>query len=292
MQEFRHFHVHSEFSIQHSLLELEDLVKISKQRGLDSVCVTDYTNILGAYDLSTLCKKEGLKPIYGCEFIVVPDKSKKDLNEKYEYIVLLAKNLIGFKNLITLNSIATMYFHRQARIDRESIAKYHDGLIALSANSNGCIPQAFLNNTVDTELEFWEESFGDDLYLEIQPFEDEQQKEINKFFTSLSPSKIIPTNNVHYLKKEDEKWFRLLLMNQAKTTIRDPRVNIFEFNKKELYFKNMEEMCDSFERNHIVNIEKYLPNIDTLNNKIENFEFDKTVKIPAYTQEKVNASNG
>lgn len=281
---YQHLHIHSEFSIQHSLLGLSDLVKTSKERGLKCVAVTDYTNIMCAYDLYTECKQEGLKPIIGCEFIVVKDKTKRDLQEKYEYIVLLAKNQEGFKNLITLNTIATMYFHKQARIDRESISKNSKGLVALSANLNGCIPQAVLNNTIDVELEFWENVFGEDLYLEIQPFEGEEQKRVNRYFIDLAPTRIIPTNNVHYLKKEEEKWFKYLLLNQAKANVRDRsvKINIFEYDKNELYLKNMDEMCDSFERTHSINIEKYLSNVDDVCNKIESYELDKTVKIPKY----------
>lgn len=285
MNEFQHLHVHTEFSIQHSLLDLSELVKVSKERGLKCVAMTDYTNILGMYDLYTACKKEGLKPIFGCEFIVVPDKAKKELSEKHEYVILLAKNLEGFKNLITLNTLATMYFHRQARVDRELIGKYSKGLIALSASLNGCIPQAVLNNTIDTELEFWENSFGEDFYLEIQSVDSEQQRQVNRYFIELAPTRVVPTNNVHYLKKEDEKWFKLLLRNQAKVNIKEQKVNIFEFDKNELYLKNLEEMYDSFEKTHNINIERFIPNIEEICNKIENFEFEKAVKIPVYRRQ-------
>lgn len=246
---------------------------------------------MGIYDLYSACKKEDLKPIIGCEFIVVPDKTKKELNEKHEYVILLAKNLEGFKNLITLNTLATMYFHRQARIDRELIAKYSKGLIALSASLNGCIPQAVLNNTIDVELEFWENAFGEDFYLEIQPNDTDDQRKVNRYFIDLAPTRVIPTNNVHYLKKEDEKWFKLLLRNQAKVNIKEEKVNIFEFDKSELYLKNLEEMYYSFEKNHNINIEKFLPNIEEVCNKIESFEFDKSVKIPVYRRENASVNS-
>lgn len=291
MNEFTHLHVHSSYSVQHSLLDLPDLVKVSKERGLKCVAITDYTNIMGIYDLYSACKKEDLKPIIGCEFIVVPDKTKKELNEKHEYVILIAKNLEGFKNLITLNTLATMYFHRQARIDRELIAKYSKGLIALSASLNGCMPQAALNNTIDVELEFWENAFGEDFYLEIQPNDNDDQRKVNRYFIDLAPTRVIPTNNVHYLKKEDEKWFKLLLRNQAKVNIKEEKVNIFEFDKSELYLKNLEEMYDSFEKNHNINIEKFLPNIEAICNKIENFEFDKSVKIPVYRRENASVNS-
>lgn len=291
MNDFLHLHTHTEFSIQHSLLDLSDLVRVSKERGLKCVAMTDYTNILGMYDLYTACKVEDLKPIIGCEFIVVPNRAKKELSEKYEYVILLAKNLEGFKNLVTLNTIATMYFYRQARIDREVISKYSKGLIALSASLNGCIPQAVLNNTIDIELEFWDSAFGEDYYLEIQPVDSEQQRQVNRYFIDLAPSRVVPTNNVHYLKKEDEKWFKLLLRNQAKVNVREEKVNIFEFDKSELYLKNLEEMYDSFEKTHSIDIERFLPNIEEVCNKIENFEFEKSVKIPVYRrQENVSCS--
>lgn len=287
MSEFQHLHVHSDFSISSGMIKLEDLVSESKKRGLSCVALTDYSNLMGMYDLYNLCKSEGLKPLYGCEFYVVPDKTKRDLNESLQHTIFFAKNQEGLRNLITLNTIASMYSNKKPRIDKSVISANCKGLIALTGSLNGCVPQSVLKDTFESEIQYWEDNFGDDLYLEIQSLDSEDQKKVNQAFIGIAPNRVIPTNNVHYLKKEDEKWHKLLLMAQVKVNVRDinAKVDIFEYGKSELYLKNLDEMCESFEKNHTINIEKYLPNIQSFCDKIEKFDLDNKIKIPVYRRE-------
>ena len=137
MSNFVHLHVHSEFSLLDGANRIKDLPVRAKELGMDSIALTDHGVMFGAVDFYKECKKEGVKPIIGCEVYVAPrsrfDK-ESNIDNHYYHLILLAKNQLGYKNLSKLVSLGfTDGFYYKPRIDYEILEKYHEGLICLSA---------------------------------------------------------------------------------------------------------------------------------------------------------------
>ena len=129
MGDFVHLHIHSEFSLLDGANRIKDLPIRAKELGMDAIAITDHGNMFGAIDFYKACKKEGIKPIIGCEVYVAP-RSRHDkeanIDNKYYHLILLAKNIDGYKNLSKLVSIGyTEGYYYKPRIDLEVLEKYH-----------------------------------------------------------------------------------------------------------------------------------------------------------------------
>ncbi len=145
---FVHLHVHSEYSLLDGACRLNKLVKTAKERNFPAVCVTDHGNMYAAVEFYKIAKKEGIKPIIGCEVYVAPrtrfDK-KPELDRESRHMVLLCENNRGYQNLIAMVSKAwTEGFYNKPRIDDELLEQYHEGLICLSACLAGELPRRLL----------------------------------------------------------------------------------------------------------------------------------------------------
>ena len=182
---------------------------------------TRYRELL---DLYKACKKEGVKPIIGCEVYVAPrtrfDK-EPNIDNHYYHLILLAKNEIGYKNLSNLVSMGfTEGFYYKPRIDYDILEKYHEGLIALSACIAGNINREILNNNIEKaeEIALWHKRvFGEDYYIEIQNNGIKEQVLANQKLVQLARKLDIPlvaTNDAHYLKKEDASIHKAFLNSQ------------------------------------------------------------------------------
>ena len=183
---FTHLHLHTQFSLLDGACRLDRLVCRAKELGMTSLAITDHGNMYGAVDFYKECKRQGIKPIIGCEVYVAPrtrfDKEKV-LDKEYNHLVLLVKNEIGYKNLIKMVSLSyTEGFYFKPRIDCDLLEKYSDGLVCLSACLAGEIPQLLLKREYDEarERSLWFNSvFGDgNYYLEIQNHGIPEQKTV------------------------------------------------------------------------------------------------------------------
>ena len=156
MPDFVHLHVHSEFSLLDGANRIEDLPVRAKELGMNAIALTDHGVMYGAIDFYKACKKEGVKPIIGCEVYVAPrSRFDKDpaIDNKYNHLILLAKNNEGYKNLSKLVSLGfTEGFYYKPRIDLEILEKYHEGLVCCSACLAGSLPSALLKGN-DEEAE-------------------------------------------------------------------------------------------------------------------------------------------
>ena len=145
---FTHLHLHTQFSLLDGACRLSELVLRAKELGMTSLAITDHGNMYGAVDFYRECKKQGIKPIIGCEVYVAPRSRydrDKTLDGRYNHLVLLVKNETGYKNLIKLVSRSyTEGFYFKPRIDRDLLEQYSEGLICLSACIAGEIPQLIL----------------------------------------------------------------------------------------------------------------------------------------------------
>ena len=254
MSKFVHLHIHSEFSLLDGANRIKDLPVRAKELGMDSIAITDHGVMFGAIDFYKACKKEGVKPIIGCEVYVAP-RSRTDkqpgIDNHYYHLILLAKNNEGYKNLSKLVSLSFVdgYYYKP-RIDREILEKYHEGLICLSACLAGEVNQALLSgqNEKAEQVALWHKKvFGDDYYIEIQNNGIKEQVLANQKLVQLARKLDIPlvaTNDAHYLKREDAYNHEVLLCIQTGKRMSDE--DRMKIDTDELYVKSPEEMAEYF----------------------------------------------
>ena len=254
MSKFVHLHIHSEFSLLDGANRIKDLPVRAKELGMDAMAITDHGVMYGAIDFYKACKKEGIKPIIGCEVYVAPrsrfDK-EPNIDNKYNHLIILAKNNQGYKNLSKLVSLGfTEGYYYKPRIDLEILEKYHEGLIVLSGCLAGSVNQALLNGNYEKaeEIALWHKRvFGEDYYIEIQNNGIKEQVLANQRLIELARKLDIPlvaTNDAHYLKKEDAYNHEVLLCIQTGKRMSDG--DRMRFDTDELYVKSPEEMIEYF----------------------------------------------
>lgn len=230
---FVHLHNHTHYSLLDGLTKIDELVGRAKEEGSNAVAITDHGVLYGVIEFYQKCKKAGVKPIIGYEAYLAP-ASRHDKNTRADgrsyHLVLLAKNEVGYKNLIKLVSLAHLEgFYYKPRIDWELLTRHHDGLIALSACLGGEISQHILNGDLEKakkRIREYSELFGpDNYYLEIMDHPElDGQEKVNKQLIAFSKELGVPlvaTNDVHYFKPEDAEAQDILLCLQNKKKIDD-----------------------------------------------------------------------
>ncbi|MEN8141770.1 MAG: DNA polymerase III subunit alpha [Thermodesulfobacteriota bacterium] len=253
---FTHLHVHTQFSLLDGAIRLKDLFAKCKDYGMESVAITDHGVMFGALEFYVAAKGAGLRPIVGCEFYIAPnsrfEKKAKSAGQAAFHLVLLAMNRQGYENLLKLSSLAQLEgFHYKPRIDKELLAKYSEGLIALTACLHGEIPYLInhgrdMAKAKEKALEL-KEIFGDRLYLEMQENSIPEQTVVNKGLMEISKElaiELVATNDCHYLNRPESKAHELLLCIQTGKTMQDP--TRFRFSTDELFFKSPDEMRAAF----------------------------------------------
>lgn len=234
MPPFVHLHVHSHYSLLDGLTKIDDLVEAAKADGAPAVALTDHGVMYGAIEFYEKCKKEGIKPIIGVEAYYTPgsrhDRTIRPDEKNYYHLLLLAKNNIGYHNLIKLTSLAHVegYYYRP-RIDWEILSQYCEGVIATSSCLAGEIPRLLMAGKEDKAIERikqYSELFGPgNFYLELQDHpEIPEQMKVNDMLVRLSKELDLPlivTNDVHYLKSEDDEAQDILLCLQNKSKKED-----------------------------------------------------------------------
>jgi DNA polymerase-3 subunit alpha len=247
--------MHTEYSLLDGAIKIDKLVKKVKELGMDSVAITDHGNMFGVIELYKKCKKEGIKPILGCEVYVAP-RSRLDKQGKADtepnHLVLLAMNNIGYQNLIKLCSIGyTEGFYYKPRIDMEVLEKYSEGIICLSACLAGSVARQIVANNIEgaknTAKEFLRIFGKDRYYLEIQDNKIREQILVNQQIIQISKELeigLVATNDCHYLEKKDYDFHEVLLCIQTRKTINDE--DRMKFPTNEFYVKSPEEMSEAF----------------------------------------------
>lgn len=231
---FVHLHTHSHYSLLDGLTKIDDLINAAKEDGAPALGLTDHGVMYGAIEFYQKCKKANIKPIIGIEAYLAPnsrlDKVARSDGSNYYHLILLARDINGYKNLIKLTSIAHLEgFYYKPRIDWGVLKKYSEGLIGMTACLGGEIPSLILSGKEEKAkkriLEY-NSLFGqDNFYLEIQDHQDlEGQDQVNKKLIEFSRELNIPlvaTNDTHYLKKEDDEAQDVLLCLQNKKKLDD-----------------------------------------------------------------------
>ena len=190
---FTHLHVHTEYSLLDGASRIGRLVSSAKEKGQTAIAITDHGVMYGAIDFYRACKKEGIKPIIGCEVYVAPHSrfDKTSSYEKYYHMVLLCENYEGYENLIKLVSKGfTEGFYSKPRIDDELLKQYHKGLICLSACLAGELPQKILDGNFQAAKDkalFYQSLFGkENFFIELQDHGIDEQKRVNPYLIRLA----------------------------------------------------------------------------------------------------------
>lgn len=294
MDSFSHLHVHTQYSILDGASNINQLLDKVKSFGMEAVAITDHGNMFGAKEFHSAALKKGIKPVIGCEMYV----AKRSISEvagkedrSGDHLILLAKNLTGYNNLVKLVSTAWIKgFYYKPRVDKELLARFKEGLIASSACLAGEIQDEILKGSLEgaeNALQSYLDIFGDDFYLEIQRHETydpdadrtvfPNQQKVIEAFKKLSAKynvKIIATNNVHFINAEDaEAHDRLICINTGKD-IDDP--DRLRYTKQE-YLKTGEEMRAIFS-----DIPEAVDNVTELVAKIGKYKLDHEPIMPDF----------
>ncbi len=251
---FTHLHLHTEFSLLDATIRLPDLIGKLESSGMKSCALTDHGNMYGAVKFRNSMIEAGLKPILGCEIYISPrEMSRKDvgIDNKYNHLVLLAKNLKGYQNLIKIVSIAHMEgFYYKPRIDFETLSQYTGDLIALSGCLAGPVAKPLLENNYKGALEAakkYADIFKDNFYIEIQRNGMEEQEMVNEGLVKIAKELGLPlvaTCDSHYLNREDAQIQEILWCISDGKTWDDPTRRKMPTN--EFYVKTPEEMEELF----------------------------------------------
>ncbi len=305
MEDFIHLHVHTQYSILDGQAAIPKLVDKAIKNGMRGMAVTDHGNMFGIKELFNYCNKvnkgksdeEKFKPIFGCEVYCarrdLHSKENNALDKSGWHLILLAKNEVGYHNLIKIVSEAWVdgYYHRP-RTDHKSIEKHHEGIIASSACLAGEIPRYIKNGQIDEaekSVEWFKSVFGDDFYIELMRHEVKdpmqranrdtfkEQKTIEPTLIELARKhnvKIICTNDSHFVDEDNaEAHDRLLCLSTGKD-LDDP--NRMLYSKQE-WFKTREEMNEVFK-----DIPEALSNTIEILNKVETYNIDHAPIMPFF----------
>ena len=282
---FVHLHLHTEYSLldgECRIGEIPDAVLKAEQ---NAVAITDHGVMYGCVDFFKACIEKGIKPIIGCEVYVAPrNMEQKDrmLDSDYSHLVLLAKNDIGYRNLINIVSKAfTAGFYQKPRTDIDMLERCSEGLVALSGCISGSIPKAILANDLSLAREriiIFERIFGKgNFYLELQRHGINGQEDVNRALIRFSRELGVPlvaTNDVHYTTRENASVQKLLSAIATGNTLND---NGFGMEGSEHYIKSVSEMESLFSD---------VP--DAIENTVKiaemcSFKFDfETMHLPAF----------
>ncbi len=256
---FVHLHVHTEYSLLDGFCRTDGLAKRVKSLGQTAVAVTDHGVMYGAIDFYRACKKEGVKPIIGCEVYVAPlGRTRFDKVHEFDaesrHLVLLCRDEEGYQNLSYMVSMAHVEgFYIRPRIDMDLLRQHSKGLIALSACLAGEIPKRILRGEYEKAKSYaleMREIFGEDcFYLEIQDHGIRDQAVVNEALLQIHNETGIPlvcTNDCHYLAPEDAEAHDILLCIQTGKTVDDEKR--MKYEPQNFYVRSTEEMEKLFSR--------------------------------------------
>ena len=213
MSKFVHLHNHTHYSLLDGAIKTANMIVEAKAHDMESIAITDHGNMFGVIDFYREAIKAGIKPIVGVEAYVSPVKIRDNGNivkhDEYHHLILLAKNMKGYKNLIKLSTISYLEgFYRKPRIDDSMLEEFSEGLIGLSACIKGVIPSLLLNDKYEKAKDkalYYKDIFNGDFYIEVQDHGLESELYVKDNLIKLGneiDTLVVATNDIHYLKKD------------------------------------------------------------------------------------------
>jgi len=251
-------HLHTQYSLLDGAIRIDELIAKAVEYKLPSIAITDHGNLFGAIEFYNKVSSAGMKPIIGCEVYVAPrsrfeKKGSENSSEASSFhLVLLCKDIHGYKNLSTLLSKAYLEgFYYKPRIDKDLLQQYSGGLIGLSSCLKGEVPHYLASGMIDKAREAalnYKRILGaDNFFLELQANELPEQEKINEQLIELSRELhigLVATNDCHYLSRDDAKAHDILLCIQTGKSLKD--TDRMRFGTDAFYFKSPDEMKDAF----------------------------------------------
>jgi DNA polymerase-3 subunit alpha len=317
MSTFSHLHVHTQYSLLDGAANIGSLYKKAVKDNMPALAITDHGNMFGAFEFVSQAWKNTkvvgkdadgkdilapiVKPIVGCEFYVVEDRFiktfTKEQKDKRYHQVLLAKNSVGYQNLVKLTSLGYIegMYSKYPRVDKALIEKYHEGIIATTCCIGAYVPQTILNEDeekAEKEFKWWLDLFGEDYYIEIQRHNIKEQEIINTTLLKYAKKYNVPviaTNDSHYTERDDYNAHDILLCintgEKQSTPGFDDFVNDeiqlknrrFKFPNDQFYFKTTDEMKQLF-----IDIPESIDNTNAIVDKIEVLNLKKDILLPAF----------
>lgn len=300
-----HLHRHGDFSLLDGIGRDEDYARRAAELGQSALALTDHGNLAGSLYHAEACHKVGIKPIVGMEAYFRPDieKDREDKNTYgYFHLVLLAKNAEGFKNLMRLTnaSYTDKYFYQKPNIDWGLLREHSEGLIASSSCVSGYLPTLLLQEDIagtERTLRVFQDIFGEDFYLETQPHDFDEQRLVNKELLKLASKNGVPVVaavDAHYPFKGWGDTQDVSLMIATNSSIKKRKEDkeagkeYMQFTGDTFWLMNDQELRDSFGQYHpdisSDKVKEMIDNSEYFANKCEDFNYDKSPKIPKATR--------
>lgn len=282
MSSFVHLHVHSEYSLLDGACRVDHLCRRSAEDGSPGVALTDHGVMFGAMEFYYAAKEHKLTPIIGCEAYIAP-RGRHDRTVRDEaHVTLLAADLVGYRNLVTLISKGFLEgYYYKPRIDLDLLAKHNDGLIVLSGCMSGLVAAPLLKNdyaTAKTAAQTYIDIFGDRFYMEIMRHGMPEEEVINNGLVKVARELNVPivaTNDSHYLNRTDAPAHDVLLCIGTGKTVSD--TSRMKFYSDEFYVKSNEEMRDLF-----ADLPEACDNTVAIANRIDMRLPEKIFHLPAF----------
>src|SRR3989338_2151677 len=253
---FVHLHLHTQYSLLDGAIKIPALIQKAKEFEMPAIGVTDHGNLFGAMEFYIEAKKAHIKPIIGCEVYMAPGSRlsrqlpkgmSHGLEDPFHHLTVLCMDSLGYKNLCQLITLANFEgFYYKPRMDKEILARHHEGLIILSGCLSSEISNAILNGQEQKAMDliqWYKEIFGDRFYLELQENKIAPQAKVNETLLRYGARFQIPmvaTNDCHYLEKTDALSQEVLLCVQTGKTLQDE--DRMKFGSEEFYFKSPQEL--------------------------------------------------
>ena len=308
MSKFSHLHVHTQFSLLDGAASINALYKKAIADEMPALAITDHGNMFGAFQFVAEAYKNKnddgslkVKPIVGCEFYLTENRhiktfSKEQKDQRYHQL-LLAKNELGYKNLIKLTSLGFIegMYSKYPRIDKELIHKYHEGLIATTCCLGAMVPQMILTKgeeEAENEFKWWLNIFQKDYYVEIQRHGLAEQDKVNMVLLKFAKKynvKIIASNDSHYVDQTDFNAHDILLCintgekqsTPAYREFSDDDISVknkrFAFPNDQFYFKTTGEMKQLFH-----DLPDAIDNSNEIVDKVDVLDLKKDILLPAF----------
>lgn len=308
MSKFSHLHVHTQFSLLDGAASIQNLYKKALADDMPALAITDHGNMFGvfefvkeAYNNKGEDGKPKVKPVVGCEFYITENRHRKTFSKEEKdprrHQVLLAKNDLGYRNLVKLTSLGYIegMYSKYPRIDKELIHKYHEGLIATTCCLGASVPQVILKKGEEegeNEFKWWLNIFQDDYYVELQRHGIPDQEKVNLVLLKFAKKynvKVIASNDSHYVDQKDANAHDILLCintgekqaTQKMSDFSDDDVMMknkrFAFANDQFYFKSTAEMKQLFH-----DLPDAIDNTNAIVDKIELLDLKRDILLPNF----------
>jgi len=254
---FAHLHLHTEYSLLDGATKVDELFGRVKELGQSAVAITEHGNMGAVIKKYQAAEKAGVKLIMGCEVFVCDDIRVKDKDAKRYHLILLAKDLEGYQNLVKIDSIANNEgFYYRARVDKKLLRRYSKGLICMTACIANDVDQAVIVGDEDRAkalIEDYIDIFGkENFYLEVQDHGIPEEKTVIDFYEKISKEmdlKIVATCDSHFLREDDAYAHEVMLAIQTNGDMNAEKR--FKFSGEGYWVKSEEEMRKIFPQKYL-----------------------------------------